>query len=78
MLGRLFPAPAAASWRRCIGPDRVHRRSYTPKTRRACHNGKMFIALTLNGADERDMFFDTGSSAMAPLILHQVRTAAAQ
>src|SRR5579872_2293406 len=29
------------------------------------HNGKMFVALTLNGSEERDLFFDSGSSAMA-------------
>jgi hypothetical protein len=28
-------------------------------------NGKMFVVITLNGVEERDMFFDTGSSAMA-------------
>jgi hypothetical protein len=28
-------------------------------------NGKMFVAVSLNGGEERGMFFDTGSSAMA-------------
>jgi hypothetical protein len=40
----------------------VGRAAFTPLEYR---NHKMFIMVTLNGVEQRDLFFDTGSSAMA-------------
>jgi hypothetical protein len=34
-------------------------------------NSKMFVAVTLNGVEDREMFFDTGSSSMAVLTTRQ-------